>query len=302
MRDRLPEPWMLIAGAIRYLPFLARLSVIDRTIALPYGVTEAEPSVPFTNVDPASIDGALDGIAAYPGLAGAMGNLQCPVLQLPQVHHLMQGLWEGARTARGGDLPGLARLLHPGAAQDVADALAALNALDPVHAARAHDAVQRLLQPEPPTAGLIGRLLFPSRAQALQDIGSQLAVRESEAALASALEEGRDIEALRPLVAEWFRRCLAWERRHGYFGVLRLGRLNNLFPRPPVPRDTVRTWPPFVPYAVGLRRVLAAAGDSRGEVFFAGMRAGLEAEFEPEKVRRGCLEAMQVMMARPEAL
>ncbi len=119
--------------------------------------------------------------------------------------------------------------------------------------------------------------------------------------MALALEQGADIEALRPVVAAWFRQCLLWERKHGYAGVLRRGRLNSLFPRPPAARDTIRTWPPLVPYAASLRRALAAAGDPRGVAFFPSLLSrGLE-EFEPDSVRLGCTEAMQVMMARPDA-
>jgi hypothetical protein len=100
------------------------------------------------------------------------------------------------------------------------------------------------------------------------------------------------------LVSAYFRQCLRWEEKHGYFGVLRVGRLNSLFPRPPIPRDTMRTWPPFVPYALGLRRALLHDSDPRGERFFEPLQRELEREFEPQKVRRGCIEAMQVMMER----
>jgi hypothetical protein len=137
--------------------------------------------------------------------------------------------------------------------------------------------------------------------QVLDDLSFQLDLRRAEAALAEALEGTESLAMIGPLVLEYFRRCLAWEAKHGYFGVLRVGGLQSLFPRPPVPRDTVRTWPPFVPYAIGLRAALLAAGDPRGERFFAPIERQLGSEFDPEKVRRGCIEAMRIMMDREQA-
>jgi hypothetical protein len=165
MRRQLPEPWMLIAGTGHYLPTLRRLGVLDRTVALPYGAIEAEPSLPFTNVDPLSIDGALDGLREYPELAGVMGNVQCPLLQLPQCHHFLGGLWNARQDlplARA-DLEGLARLLAPGASAALASSLAGLNAAAPSDVAGQLEAV-RALALSPPKAGIVGRLLFLEHA------------------------------------------------------------------------------------------------------------------------------------------
>jgi hypothetical protein len=147
-------------------------------------------------------------------------------------------------------------------------------------------------------AGLLGRLLFPSKRQVVEDLACQLDVRRAEAAFACALESGADAAALRPLVADYFRQCLRWEERHGYFAVMKVGRLENLFPRPPIPRETVRTWPPYLPYARGLRAALDRAGDSGGARFFAPIVRDLGTEFAAEKVERGCIEAMRRMMDR----
>jgi hypothetical protein len=310
LRAHLAEPWMLITGAGQYLPTLQREGVLGRTVFMPYGAIEAEPSLPFTNIDPASIDGAADGAAAWPGLAGVMGNVQCPVLQLPAVHHFMQRLARDrvAAAEAGGpaagdraDLRGLGRLLFPAHGDELSRIFAALNAttVDEV------DAAARLLDTvrgAAPLPGLIGRLLFPRPAQVLDDLADQLAVRRSEAALGAALDAGAAIPELSPLVSRYFRACLAWEEKHGYFGVMKIGRLASLFPRPPIPRESIRTWPPFVPWATGLRRALTAAGDADGERFFAPLIAELGREFDPAKARQGCGEAMQVMMRRPEAV
>jgi hypothetical protein len=149
--------------------------------------------------------------------------------------------------------------------------------------------------------GILGRLLFPSSRQVIEDLARQLEVRRAEAAFASAVEAGADAVELRPLVTGYFRQCLRWEERHGYFGVMKVGRLESLFPRPPIPRDTIRTWPPFVPYALGLRAALERAGDPDGRRFFEPIARELGAEFELEKVDRGCIEAMRRMMARDAA-
>ncbi len=284
--------------------------MLDRTVYLPYGAVEAEPSLPFTNVDPEAIDGALGGAAGYEGLAGLMGNVQCPLLQLPQVHCLMEGLWEDVvapgtglittpREVAGG-LPGLARLLHPGLEEAIAAAFEALNATGVAEIDQALDGMRTGIG-RGPAPGLLGRLLFPSSRQVIEDLAHQLEVRRAEAAFASAVEAGASSAELRPLVTEYFRQCLRWEERHGYFGVMKVGRLESLFPRPPIPRDTIRTWPPFLPYALGLRSALERAGDPDGTRFFEPIARELHAEFGPEKVDRGCIEAMRRMMARPEA-
>lgn len=164
MRDRLPEPWALIAGTGHYLPYLERLGVLDRTVYLPYGAIEAEPSLPFTNVEPEAVRGAIDGASAYPGLAD------------------------------------LARLLHPqpGAAEAMAAAFDALNATrPPAIDAAAATLRRRTLAARP---GLLGRLLFPSSRQVVDDLLCQLELRRAEAAFASAAETGADAAALAPLV------------------------------------------------------------------------------------------------------
>jgi hypothetical protein len=297
MRERLPGPWMLIAGTGHYLPYLERLGVLDRTVYLPYGAIEAEPSLPFTNVEPEAVRGAIEGAAAFRGLAGFMGNVQCPLLQLPQGHCMMEGLWEGNA---GGDLIDLARLLHPAedAMSGVAAAFAALNATDPAGVDGAIAVLSHLAGSGSLRPGVLGRLLFPASSQVVDDLVRQLDLRRAEAAFASAVEAGTGAPALAPLVADYFRQCLRWEERHGYFAVMRVGRLGSLFPRPPIPRDTIRTWPPFVPCAIGLREALERAGDPAGARFFEPIARELHAMFAAEKVDRGCVEAMRAMMAR----
>jgi hypothetical protein len=302
MRDRLPEPWMLIAGTGHYLPYLERLGVLDRTVYLPYGAIEAEPSLPFTNVEPEAIRGAIEGAARFPGLAGFMGNVQCPLLQLPQGHRMMEGLWEEVPRAGGGSggMGDLARLLHPDAESGPAltAAIAALNATDPAPIAAAIGSLRGTAARNAVRPGLLGRLLFPSSTQVVDDLVRQLEVRKAEAAFATAVESGAEAADLAPLVTGYFRQCLRWEERHGYFAVMKVGRLESLFPRPPIPRDTIRTWPPFVPYAIGLREALERADDPGGGRFFEPISRELRAEFAAEKVERGCVVAMRAMMAR----
>ncbi len=301
MRDRLPEPWMLIAGTGHYLPYLERLGVLDRTVYLPYGAIEAEPSLPFTNVEPEAIRGAIEGAARFPGLAGFMGNVQCPLLQLPQAYAMMEGLWGGTPASIGsGGLRDLARLLQPDVdfGPAVATAMATLNATDPAPIDTAIASLRGAAAGSGGRPGLLGRLLFPSSTQVVDDLVHQLELRRAEAAFASAVEAGVEAADLAPLVAGYFRQCLRWEERHGYFAVMNVGRLESLFPRPPIPRDTIRTWPPFVPYAVGLRDALERAGDPGGTRFFEPIARELRAEFPAEKVERGCVGAMRAMMAR----
>ena len=50
LRDNLPEPWGLINGTVKYLPLLCNENLLGRTVFLPYGAVEREPSYPQTNV------------------------------------------------------------------------------------------------------------------------------------------------------------------------------------------------------------------------------------------------------------
>jgi hypothetical protein len=83
-----------VAGTAGYLPLCKKLGVSGKTVFLPYGVIEGEPSYPATNV---AIDGVRRGLeAAVPlsrELAGVMGNVQTPLLQFPHVHAYLATLW-----------------------------------------------------------------------------------------------------------------------------------------------------------------------------------------------------------------
>jgi hypothetical protein len=91
----LPEPWWLVSGQFQYLPLCRQLGVLPKTVLLPYGVIEAEPSYPATNVAVDTLRAAFDThVAACPELAGVMGNVQTPLLQFPHVYFFTSAIWD----------------------------------------------------------------------------------------------------------------------------------------------------------------------------------------------------------------
>ena len=99
LRDNLPEPWGLINGTAGYLPLLREEDLLGKTVFLPYGSIEKEPSHPQTNV---WIDAErrslrevfVDYTSKHPELAGVMGNVQTPLLQFPHVYFYTSAMWD----------------------------------------------------------------------------------------------------------------------------------------------------------------------------------------------------------------
>ena len=69
--------------------------MLEKTVLLPYGVIEGEPSYPATNVQIDAVRTAFDEhIVKYPELAGVMGNVQTPLLQFPHVYFYTSCIWD----------------------------------------------------------------------------------------------------------------------------------------------------------------------------------------------------------------
>jgi hypothetical protein len=74
LKTNLPEPWGLVSGVLRFLPLCQEAQVLPKTVLLPYGLIEGEPSYPGTNVRFDEIRvGFGDFARKYPELEGEGG-------------------------------------------------------------------------------------------------------------------------------------------------------------------------------------------------------------------------------------
>ena len=97
LKHGLPQPWDLIAGWGGLLPICRGENVLERTVLLPYGVIEGEPSYPATNLNLDNIRPQFREFAAkYPTMAGMMGNVQTPLLQFPHVYYFTSAMFDAA--------------------------------------------------------------------------------------------------------------------------------------------------------------------------------------------------------------
>lgn len=219
LQARLPEPWELVAGLESHLPLCRELGVLEKTVFLPYGLLEDEPSLPFTCLRFAQIADTFRVIDTYPELAGVMANVQCPVLQLPNSYQYWQYLFAppAARSEQATLLHELASRIFPDHAALLADSFAAITSTNAGHIdqlasaleqARDEDAFQQV--------GNIGLSLFPTPTQLIDDLIFQLRFRAAEERLIRLCSENDNATALTAGLVAYFDCVLAWDARHGY--------------------------------------------------------------------------------------
>jgi len=150
LKQDLPEPWSLVSGLFDYLPMCREMGVLGKTVLLPYGAIEDEPSYPTTNVNIDAVHGAIERMVPYASeLAGVMGNVQTPLLQFPHVYGYLNALWdlEARHTPQRDVLLQVAALLYPERKEIVADAWLALTEKDVTKLAAAAAQLESVVQP-----------------------------------------------------------------------------------------------------------------------------------------------------------
>ena len=291
-RNNLPEPWSLIAGFPAYLASAQREHELGKTVFLPYGAIEYEPSFPMTNVGLDSVRNSLEVLNQYPGTGGLMGNNMTPLLQLPRTFLFLSSAWdfEYRKTNPRDVLRDLARRLYPEHEELVADGFAALDEDDPAKI----DAVLRPLeslvrQEQLGRPGVIGRKLFPDPLQVARDLVFELKIRAARQNLLQALLLTPDRSECVRLVRDYLEALLAWDKRTGWDRLISLG-----IWRSPIYASDKH----FTEALSNLKRVLASgsAVTSYAAVssFFDPIAQELAPRYGEDAVMIGCIEPLKL--------
>ena len=216
----LPEPWMLLCGKPEFLTVCRELEVLDKTVLLPYGFIEFEPSFPGTNVAIDGLRAALETVISFSGeLAGMMGNVQTPLLQIPHVGFFLRALWEpgSLRRSESQVLRDAADALSPAHGELIAACWAGLKETNP----DAIDAVAERLGSllaggDLGRPGVLGRKLFPDFRSAAALLAAQLSLRAAQERLLQDIAPATDRSRAAELVERFLDAYLAWDSACGW--------------------------------------------------------------------------------------
>ncbi len=220
LKEGLPEPWLLVSGLFDYLPMCREMGVLGKTILLPYGAIEDEPSYPTTNVNIDAVHGAIERMLPFAGeLAGVMGNVQTPLLQFPHVYGYLSALWnlEARHTPQRDVLLQVAALLYPERKEVVANAWVALSEKDVTKLAAAAAQLESVVQPDKlGRRGVLARHVFPETRAAAELLLAQVKYRAAREALFQTLTPTTDAARCETLLADFLDAFLAWDLSTGW--------------------------------------------------------------------------------------
>jgi hypothetical protein len=219
MKRDVPEPWWLISGFKEYLPICQMEGVLERTVFLPYGIIEGEPSFPATNVPLDKVRKNLDILGDFPKLRGLMGNNQCPLLQFPRTYYFLASAWDyDYRNRNQRDvLLEVAGHLYPEHKKLVADCFSAINETDPQKIDGLRAQLGSLInQDKLGRLGVLGRKLFPDRAQVARDLVSQLKVRAAREVMCRTLTPTTSRNESARVIESYLDALLAWTNLNGW--------------------------------------------------------------------------------------
>jgi hypothetical protein len=222
----LREPWRLLAGFSPYLETCRKEGVLAKTVFLPYGAIEYEPSFPSTNVSLGPVRGALKVLDDYPEVQGVMGNNQTVFVQLPRTHFLLTGAWDGDFRKRDDRevLADLAERLHPEHRDLIVECFLQLESSDLEKIAATLTQLQTLLdRNDLGRPGALGRKLFPDDRAIARALAYQLKIRAARERLLR-IRTGKTTPAeCEELVANYFQALLEWNRETGWEKMMNIG-------------------------------------------------------------------------------
>lgn len=286
LRSQLAEPWWLVNGRFEFLPLCRQQAVLEKTVLLPYGVIEAEPSYPATNVGIDAMRTTLDAhLVKWPELRGVMGNVQTPLMQLPHLYFFTSCSMDLQYRKRSEKdvLVELAGHLYPEHAPLVADSYLALKESDP---ARIEPLVRRLddlvARDRLGRLGILGRKLFPDRRIVAQVLLWQLRHRWARERLLQGVGPSTSKAECIVLVRDYFDAYLAWDTAHGW---------HRLWGWNAWPLGGFASDPRFAAMA---GRVSKCLGDKlQIEASLGEIAKTLSVRYDPTAVQTGCIVPLQ---------
>ena len=220
MKRTLTGDWGLVAGRFDFLPICRRAGMMDRTVLLPYGMIENEPSYPWTNVGLEGIGKSWEQeLPANPDLTGVIGNVQTPLLQLPHVYYLTSLLWntDYRKTSEKDALLQLGTDLYPEHAQLMANSYLGLKESDPGRVAFWANRLEELSRNNQlGRLGIIGRKLFPDSSSVARGLAMQLHLHEAQERLMQTLTATTPQADRFRLVRDCIDAYLAWDLENGW--------------------------------------------------------------------------------------
>jgi hypothetical protein len=293
LRRELAEPWWLVNGRFEFLPLCRQQGVLGKTVLLPYGVIEGEPSYPATNVEIDRVRAAFDDpVAKYPELGGVMGNVQTPLLQMPHVYFYTSGIWDldCRRRSEKEVLLELATHLYPEHRELMADCYLALKAADPAGPEALASRLERLIaQDRLGRPGVFGRKLFPDRRIVATTLLLQLRLRAAQERLVQASGPSMDRARCAKLVRDYFDAYLAWDTAHGW---------HSLWGWNQWPLGTFASDRRFPALAAKLRKALGS--DAAVESCFEEIGKQLASKYGEKPVKDGCIAPLKsAVLAAP---
>jgi len=277
-KQGLPEPWELMCTHSSFLPICRQEKVLERTIFLPYGSIEGEPSYPSTNVTIDAIRQTFDNpIDKFPELAGAMGNVQTPLLQFPNVYFYTSAMWDADYRKRSERevLLDLAGHLYPEHKELLADGYLALKEPAPAKVEALANRLDGVLREDRlGRPGLFGRKLFPDRGIVAKALLLQLRLRAAQERLTRGIAPTTPKAECETLLCNYFDAYLAWDTAHGWHGLWGW-----------------QQWPPSDGRFPAVAKGLLASLGSRSEVDACLERIArtLSAKYDEKAVREGCI-------------
>lgn len=220
LRENLAEPWGLVAGWGSLLQSCQAENVLDKTVLLPYGVIEGEPSYPTTNLQIDDIRKDFDGLKKrFPQLSGGMGNVQTPLLQFPDVFFFTSALsdLDYIKHSQNEVLADLAEYLYPEQKDLIIDSYLAMKESDPAKITAIADQLNELIgQNKLGQPGIFGRKLFPDHRIVAQALVLQLKYRAARQRFVEIKNTPPDAATCERLLKDYFDAYLAWDNAHGW--------------------------------------------------------------------------------------
>lgn len=294
----LAEPWEMIAGMFPYLKSSRRASFLNKTIYLPYGAIELEPSYPLTTTDLTPVREALDQAAKYPELKGVMGNNQVLLLQFPRTYYFFTSLWDAGYKARNAkDVSrDVATLIYPDEEEVLADALEGLTEKNVPKIESQIAALDRLLaETSSPRLGMLGRYLFPDALIVVKDLRAQLEIRAARQRLLTALRGTPALTECSQLMEDYFDKLLAWNQQTGWYKIVNIG----IWVLPLYENDREFT------HAMNrLKQVIGSetpyTSYRQVDDFFEPIKAHLKARYGENSVMIGCIEPAKLTVLQQQ--
>jgi hypothetical protein len=294
--EGLREPWGLLAGFSPYLDVCRKEGVLGKTISIPYGAIEYEPSFPATNVSLGPVRGALKTLDGYPEVQGVMGNNQTVFAQLPRTHFLLMGAWDDSiRNLSDADtLLILAGRLHPEHRILIVECWEQLESADLEKMESALTRLQTLLDGKGlGRPGVLGRKLFPDDRVIARGIAHQLRIRVTRERFLRTRTGTNDRADCVRLVTDYLEALLKWNRETGWEKMMNIG----IWRSPLFAADRR-----FTETLSILKRILGEGANVTPyrtvTEFFDSIARPLVAKFGEEPVMVGCIEPLKLAVVQ----